>query len=940
MYLTQNISDTGMSKLSDIYQKRPSDAVLPDRKMIKIVGDDVPAGSSNTSSKIVGDVMESHEQTAANMAVQSSMIMDIMSKVVMIEQILVSEFQVRNGQTMSGAMADIRSVVQGTPVLYKFVQSNTCNTLYGSHLNKNHHYTYNQAGTAVVPIAPESTTLEVAYTTLTIPQYTNASVPLVANVTMQQLGDLMTNASIGEFASLLRTKTRSNDVDTLSMIMAKAYDPIVLKTGYSFSGKLAKLLGYMMAYHPIPLRDENEISSTGLGIIVDNTFGDNLTRTFGGVAGITDFPWSSINGAPTDNNNRSIGICGYGTYCDLLTNRLDKSPIPVLGVGINNPYDPNTWDRQTAVCFCTMSEAQNFYVLPIRALSDLAYPIMECFAGQGITEYNINQDGSYTILPNPPPNASWYPWINTAVIEGPKMGILFVVTDVETIPATTSFSYVTPANVISPYPIRNPWVNATVLHTNFMAAPYSFRSRIMDEIRRWEEIYGNNSDRASALRWAAENSKMNPWNIWMSQDGAGNAISGLTLNGRGQNNIWQNFTAAGIAGTGRENTYISSTPTYCCRSRWVRTTNPNDQWNANYANFGQKAGEDAPLYAIGAVTNPIDFLLNRSWARPFEEYPTRIYDPIRTCMAVNEMSDCMSALLDLVYQANGVTMFMANASSATVAGPFATNHQRFMQNIVDRAVRQIATAGIQYPSFMILGQAHQNSRSIRSGPTEDNYSPPYFSHVNNISIFGRVPADIIAKCNAAILNVDPVMNFGQFAQSGHTVMRYVPAGTYGRVNPEIVNAVLLDKAKPSIMWETRKLTFTALGNDVNAVRLTLTGRLTGRSYRVFLPLDRPGPWLRVQTMFQNFWPATSTSNLIPLPNGSFFPAEDALLGGDRFYISTAGPRDAYAKATASSSIYSVIQFGSANSIVGNALMNEFNEQQTVPGDLISAVNFL
>jgi hypothetical protein len=945
-YLTNNLRDEWSKRLfSNLHNDMLP--VEPANKMIKIVGDDVPAGTSDTTTSVVGnDLASSGQLTAANAAMNNSVIFDILAKVVMIEQTLLSEFGIREGLRSVNIINEIVNQMNSIPVLYKFVQHAISNQLPGSRFCG-----LNSRGTNDSLLE----TGNITWVTCTIPKYVDQAVPLVGNVTMQQLGDLMSNTTIGEFASLLRVNTRSNNLDTLSMIMAKGYNPIVMKTGYSFSAKLAKLLGYLMSLVATPCRDEIEIQTMGrcpVGMDPGASFGatwfnDNI-KVYG--PGDHAFPFlSQAQGDEFDAKTFTVGLMGYSTYADMITNRFDRSPLTAVPAvtGIN-PYDPKYWGNEIAVIFVRSAELQTPQLLFTRILSNVEYPMARLIKQQ--FDASISKTGviltnaSSTILGG---NNNMEPWTSCARIIGPNRGVCFVVSDIEVVPVGTPIGLPNIPAVPAAYPANVLGISSSALKASFNSYIGSDPINALTEgIRDWEEKYGNNSDRSSAMRWVAENAKMYGHPIVTSVTPAGTVYDGISICGRREpvlgndNNIYNNILDyATYPNADKDATGIATTPLGLQRMRWKQDGNlratPNTPGTSR-TNYG-----DSPHYSLGTSTHVIDFLIDRSWARPWEEYPAaRLYDAGKISMCINEMADCMAGMTDLLVQVNSVDVYTFFTSDRYLDTNISVNTSRYMTNVVNRALRQIPATGIQYPAFATNYLAYDLFKYTNHYTFENLFALAEWDVTENkCAAFARLSAGELAKCSRALVHTDPQISFGQWANT-YSVMRFAESGTYGVTNKRMQNAILLESTVPSIMWEARKLSFAVVPKETGLPFPALNGRMTGASKELWLPISRPGTWARQYNVFRAALYVGDLGLLGSFPLGCFIPHKNFGLGGDTYFLTMRGPRDAFAKGTKTSAIATVIYFGNTDSIVSAPIMNEFSQIGQLPGDLMTASGFL
>jgi hypothetical protein len=908
----------------------------PNSAFKKIVADDPPMSVSTLhSSKIVGDddtALGTKDQFRnAAVAINSSIGSDFLSRLISLDQLLASTINIRPGSSRTEAFGQFRKHFTNGQQLYKVA---------------NQYTNENPAGVMmmpiVYPIAISAPATPGVYNWDNFPSLlasssiipwsktmigpVSESVPLLGNVTWQLLRPLMANVTVAEFSSALRVKVRMTDMDAMANTMAHTYSLVEAMSGYAFSSKLAKLLGYVVSYTSLNGRDES--GWAGVGLVKNQILDANGWVGLGKVL----FPFNS-------QFNRALHVeFGLVTYVDFIELLLGRQRA-------NNPiYGPDTWGRTTAVCMVNRAELQNGAVMACRALQELEYPVL---ASRERTEWwNMDVNNTATRL-----TASHWsaPVISGAQIEGPTAKVLFVVIDDErTTSATETIQFLAQQVQNVGYP------NTATIDTDVFADLFynfsrgnSYITYLMAEITRWEQIYGNNSDRCSAMRWAAENSKLyriSP-KIIVQPANVNNTLANV------YSNVASNFLATNYLSvynqrpppyTGYVDTFSNQndlcraiatqwrTPTY--QMRYIARVTFNNPESVGAITYIDQA---AATYMLGASFPSIDFLCCRGWLRPSEEYPaTRIYDYWQLVNTIYEMADVMAAYTDSVMETHSVNLPELTVPYQSLNFKYANQARLHLERGVWPAIRLLFSTGPQFPSCRLLTPAYQSVLSLNYPKpyytaytefTEELYQNQYFLPATRISFAVR------AKYNDWFLVNDPVVALGKFGtHQAWMTDQYTGAVTVLFNMPTV-------KGDKDRIKELVKISLGAPGTaDKNLLLPQWIGVITRNGRYYSSPLTLPGMWYAFAFGYRTYSNETTLATNIAFPAGYIPPSTDVFLGGDKLNFVASGPRDAFVLGSNSTAFYPFVQATNIISMKSAPIANAFDPDEFADADPVSS----
>lgn len=513
--------------------------------------------------------------------------------------------------------------------------------------------------------------------------------PVGGNTTMEQLTPLLYAAPLSDYSSQLRTRTAQTNVDNMMRLVGIASNNILAGTGYSFALPLIKILGYVLDMYQIIGEGSNNFSS-GLNLSYINSY-------TGAKAWEDD--WPRYPGETIHNETLSFAVITETSFADLMSG----------ANGQGGAFGPTTWGVSTAVVFIPASDTDNPALNSMRVLSRLAYPVLQT-ADPNARAYWVNRDGNFEASATEHTTVTR---VNQTYIPGPRKYVLIVITSSNTTaPMSVNFlnadnSVVTATTANSP---AEPLEFNEAQTINFLTISASLHSLpfMVSWINWWETIFGNSSDRSTAMRFWAENSR-----YYFPQKAVTNAVTPNEPQGLGgwvpiQVNPPENrttdwvtadtpdwigsdfltsFLFGGVTADGLGTMATSATGLH------YQATTFNTRTMVRAASIYDAC-------QLVPATDPIvDYLTVRRWVYPTEEYPlTKLTDLGRTSLTIAVMSNLLCGLTDLLAQTNNVShkhfwLPVESASSQIV--------RKMLESNFYVSVEEILNAGIQYPTVQV-----------------------------------------------------------------------------------------------------------------------------------------------------------------------------------------------------------------------------------------------
>lgn len=861
----------------------------------KIIGDDPPA------------LAEKEEIAVTSKVGQTSVMFELMSKIVQIEQLLLSTVKIQPGSTPRNTLAQIITQVAPQPFLraHRTIQFN-----------------YNQWGAnghlATMQNKSDDTNswTNILAATRTVVTSQPRAVPYLGNVTWSQLAPLINNTSIGEFSSIFRLKIRANDMDVMANQMAQSYNQIQAAAGYSAATKLAKLMAYQVALFQITRNEETAIWGNGQ-VMTLNQYDGNV----GGLLGNRFFPLNTTNAALAVGLQRmTLGVVGYSQFVDLQLGRIPWEP--------NQVYNCKSWGTATAVVMCRLAELSSGLQLYARAMGELDFPLK--FIGRNCVTLNVTAAGGLS----KPGNTTWTPWISLSHIAGPTDKVLLVITDYESPIANAGalrveFGNVPTDTVACGYP--NVVTNTWALWTGPNNIYSQYGNAITTEIKNWEDVFGCASDRSTAMRWVAENSLAfgPPENRLLDGN---KAITLRPFIGDAADSVMISLLDPGTVNLNSETIGLCRTPSGILRQTLDA---PN---NDPFSVLGLSTL--IPCYELPAGDPGIDFLCYRSWLRPAEEYPQmRLFDPMTVTLAINELADALTAAVDFAMELHSVNFAQLWYSNNRYAGPYGPPMQLHKSNVVLRVIQDIFRMGIQYPGMRWKAEAFDTILDRQFQDYVDAYITPTFNidlatgqGITDKWISNRkMPWNAISKFSTFFRVDDP--NFAFWSFGTKKIFQNYLALNYVMNKPGDLNRNKY----------LAKLSGTVLNDNTgdNSSEIALWKEKSAQSIRAACPVTTFNTYFQIGATATalGFAYTQPTYNWI-LPMFTLFPTRWVADGGDFTSIVMTGNRDAFVRGTGTQEIRILTTLDNSESLNGADNFNDWDVTLFNPASLSETINFL
>lgn len=666
----------------------------------KVVGDAPPGGQD--------EVMTQDQQAAAVTNLQNSVTFNMMSRLILNEQVMVTSTSLPRGmneaQLNNFYARDLESLV-GT---YRQSEVQTTFGLKGMTLQYTGYPTadYDKA-TDKYEVGVNS--FNSFWCTGVALETSRVAPPCTANTTLNQLAPLLAGAALGEYSSQLRVKTFSTDLDLMVRASAIAMNNIQSQQGYSFCLPLVKAMGYLLQQVQL------------FGSEINDLYADAYFRPTGFTytKGARRFPLEALTDADHIWNGESWKTAAFAVISE---SDFVKAAVGIVQVANWNSFAPQFWGTDCAIVFIPGNDKSNEQLNSVRMAAQAAYP-MNMMYMKGRWHY-FNRDDVYTEIPvdvNACKKAS------LTRIPGPTRIFLFVVmgareagsAGIRIGDGTGQAGHFKELNAID-NPPHEPYVieEDGAVDMGYAAAfanSYASLTAWVTYIKEWETTFGNSSDRSSAMRFWADHSVIFA-NYFLATNGldVGSAMTMSFLSwanpartniGTPEAPVWkpsaleavtdipQSWTTSGRWCHGA--TFLAAmastkTATYLPVADINTPLESGNPWRWEHS---------APDFSRLPFEDPMmNYLVYKKWITPNEEYPeVTLDDPARLGHTITVMANLMAGLSDLTSQQRDFlyTELMFSPLILTTV-PMAMMRAK---NVLWPAFEEILTNGIQFPQY-------------------------------------------------------------------------------------------------------------------------------------------------------------------------------------------------------------------------------------------------
>lgn len=654
--------------------------------------------------------MTEGQQTAAVENLKSSVIFNLMSRIVLNEQVLVSSTSLPRGmgerQLNNFFARDLESLV-GT---YRQTEIQTVFGLKGMCLQFDGYL----SGVYVPPTPPAVkgenvvgiTSSEEFFCTGVALESSRVAPPCTANATLTQLAPLLAGASLGEYSSQLRVKTFSTDIDLMVRVSSIAMNNIQSQQGYSFCLPLVKAMGYTLQHVQL------------FGSEVNSIIGDVYWRPSNPQNEYTQllrrFPLECLTGEEIWNGHAwNKALFAVVSESDFI-----KSTVGIVQVSNWEGFAPQYWGTTCAVVFIPGNDTSNQTMNSVRMLSQLAYPSSLLSIEGNYVYFSRNGAGLKAET-----KVQAVKKAGLTRIPGPTKVVLFVIMGAREASSaglvigdgTMEENHFIELNAIDNGPItpyEAPEGDSPLGWAAVNATSQSSLTTWMNFIKEWELLFGNASDRSSAMRFWADHSMLFTNNFFCANGldvGADQKYSFHTwadpnTHGEPPNVVispYQQFTDQPMAWINSAKHAAGNTHVAIMQSCKTATLLPVGQITAadgNTSPWKWVNGQPPDASRLPYEDPIMTFLVYKKWINPNEEYPEVSLDDIaRFGHTITVMANIMAGIVDLTAQQRDFTytecMFPPLVLQVV---PMALMRAK---NVLWPALEEILTSGIQFAQY-------------------------------------------------------------------------------------------------------------------------------------------------------------------------------------------------------------------------------------------------
>ncbi|APG76032.1 hypothetical protein 2 [Hubei toti-like virus 16] len=873
----------------------------------KIVGD-APPGEQ-------GEVMTDAQAAAATTNLTNSVKFNMMSRIILNEQTLTQSSSLPRGmselQLNNFFARDLESLV-GTykqsevQALFGFVGM-TCQynrwpaAVYTPE-------TVESKGTPKEKVIPAHNgvgtfSIDALYCTGVALETARVAPPCTPNVTLSQLGPLLAGAALGEYSSQLRVKTFSTDMDLMIRASAEALNNIQSQQGYSFCLPLTKAIGYVLQCIQLFGSEFNEL-------VADMYF--RPTEKGQHHAFQRAFPLETLAGTEAWEGDDWQGA-KFAVVCE---SDFIKVTCGIISGANWGEFQPAEWGHNCAVVFIPNNDKSNQLMNAVRMISQMAYPAKllyihgkwAYFSREGElttigAEVHAQKKAGLTRIPGPYKYALFVVMgareqSSAGIIIGDGSGQANHQIEVNAIDHNPTTPYVCDAGINGFSAARNGAVTDA-------AVPMW-----MAFIKEWEVIYGNASDRSSAMRFWADNSILfgnfflgkNPLDIGDLQGFSflswADPVAHPPLP-----SCLAEYTDLPVSWSGSCKQVTPQVARYLMSSMKTASYMPVASITPDYASqrpwtWGYGNPPDGCRLPYEDVM--ISFLVNKKWISPNEEYPAvSLDDAARLGHTITAMANIMAAAADILVQERDFTLPEVIFPPLVLQRvPMAMMRQK---NVLWPALEELLTNGISYPQYW-------NNRDVNMHCWEamiywevaaQTIYPETVSHGSAVTTSARIPVSVMGQWFAPL--------YPQYFQLRLNLQVMSPQRTYISIN-NVARAMfkveyaeettgLLGKSLSPVSWLMWRLSLGVIISDtVSANNGWIVQCVNnGGVFDYYIHMEQPDA-SRNQVMCREYGAGNVTvppTTKISLPTGEFILKRSIATGLQPFSLLMQGPRDAF-----------------------------------------------
>lgn len=560
--------------------------------------------------------------------------------------------------------------------------------------------------------------------------------PMGGNITLDTLKPLLLGAATTEYSSQLRIRTSIINVDRMLKAVAVTSHNLEASTGYSFSLPLIKIMGLLLEHFVI--WGENQ-TAYGTGMNATYAQDGDGTSTYRRM-----FPF---NLETQLNQTMAIAVITEQNFIATMAGEINTT-------GWDARFLPQTWGQSTAVVFIRAQDISLSELNLVRIISKMAYPFCllqplntAIYTFVRATQGNvITRNTPASLFTRTSNDIDNYLTTSLNRIEGPTNSVLIVVTGTVSDNQDITVNIGPPGaggNLVDVNTVNNGPANPEVLVMGggemVVWGDWLGSNRciptLMAFIRSWEQNYGNNSDRSTALRfWADFSRRWGPTSV-----GANNIHQGSPQSG---GNFLTTSPTPYLNNVAVPTWNITDLPVWLITSSTLITQDNNISVGYNYLiksatgltpeeylldpNNNYKTtmqSRDNIVTMLGSEDFMVDYLVVKRWIYCNEEYPvSRLDDPSRMAVTVATMSNIMASLTDLLCQS--LDILHAEFWVPGLRDTNLTARMRY-ERVQAPALNELFLTGIQFPTMEYQRWTDVEATYIPTLRNANNTSPAF-----------------------------------------------------------------------------------------------------------------------------------------------------------------------------------------------------------------------
>lgn len=702
--------------------------------------------------------------------------------------------------------------------------------------------------------------------------------PLMGSTTVESLMPLLMGGSVSDFSTQLRLKSDRVNIENDLAAFASISDLIESQEGYSFAPSLLRALLYIKTHYTIIGEGLETFASGGNAYLRDNFQGD------------VDFEqmWPfSRPGVDTNALFSHFAVTTEQAYIKKVTGLDDESDNDWF-------WQASEFDKRVAIVFVRPQDTHNHKMNLANVATHVSYP-MSLVHTRFARGYYIDRAGTVRETGN----SRMWKKPNCTYIPGPT-DVLFVI-----VGGNPNTTYTVPIginanNLITVSSTTHPPATPRIVNNNdadFRDMARNLNNRVMmptwlQWMQKWEGSFGNSSDRAMAMRTAAEHCRLYGSGIHACNNalsGGVMSVTGLTDVVFGEPNTTNAAPMMSPSFYEAQKPVVSFDPTgkLTLMTACAMPTNTYITNGATDYNSSPRFVDDIIPYntVMSDSHHMLRYLVTKRRLFMREEVPaTHLLGLGRIAYTIDLMSNMMASATDALFQVANVPLVRILMGNSIGSNDIDMMLDRVMDGQVRPALMQMFTAGVQFPQAALisqtLNQKHTIDRVTRSARIRAIYPARTYngSRRQDVIMMSRIPRTMSAAWVSTWAMTEPGirLNLPQMKPRLQDIVRHtVPTGLVTEVRkmwvvdlaPEVTGAT--DAADTIIQKLASEVCYTVYARRDTAVSANPGFYLCQTDSNYAVPL-----WLGMVTAEGNLQLIVNTSLNGNIPTTIFTPKLD------------------------------------------------------------------